>query len=140
MANEFSPTQPFHGWEELYRIVEYQIVTEDGVYKKDHTPEQYNGTGVLEVEVIHAVFMVDEGGRITRMAFDIEEAKDEDDLLGGPVKLDGKEITSQSGASAVPTELTREWSVSLAASNPKLLAKGLEMVKIAGYLPASYGS
>ncbi len=139
MPNEFSPTQPYHGRDELYRIVEYQIVTETGIYKKDHTPEQYNGTGVLEIEVVHMIVMVDQGGRINRMAFDIDEAKDEQDLLGGPVKLDGVEIQAQSGASAVPTELSRKWSAKLAAIQPDIFNKGLKMAIQAGYLPASYG-
>ena len=134
MPDTTSPTQSYHGWEELFRVIETQSITEDGVYKVDHTPEIYKGSGVLDVDVVHWIIMVDDGGRLQRFAFDIAEALDEEDLLGGAVNLDGTEIKAAPGPSEVATELTREYSGKLFAANPNKFNKGFAMAKQAGYV------
>jgi hypothetical protein len=95
----------FHHYIQSAKVVSTQLITEQGAYKKDQLPDEYGGA-VLEVEVVHAVYLTDQTGSTIKLEFDVPEAMDKEDKTGGPYNLDGNEIKEQSGESEEPTEMT----------------------------------
>lgn len=93
----------FNAWVEHSKVVSTQHITERGAYKEDNIPEDYVGS-VLTMKIVHTVIMVDHGGRLQKLEFAIDEAKDKDDNKTGGITLDGETVK----AGANPTELTTE--------------------------------
>lgn len=91
-----------HKYDEYARVVSTVIVTEKGIYKPDHVKEGVKSK--LELEVVHRLILCDMTGRCIILDMEVEEAMDENDETGGPVRRDGNQIKSGEGPSGVPTE------------------------------------
>lgn len=92
----------YHAFVEHSRFVAVHEVTEEGVYKEGQVPTTYGGA-ILKVEVVYGIIMVDWGGRVRRFEFDIVEPLDKDGKVGGPIIVDGVEVSAGAGPSTAPT-------------------------------------
>ncbi len=107
----------FQALREFKRVYSLFHITEDGVYKEDNVPEDYSGSGELKVEVVHEIILVDKAGRLFHKYYDIPEAMDDEQQIGGGYTLDDVDLVSdlwypdQAGPSTVRTKLyTRQSS------------------------------
>ena len=104
---------------EYARLKSTQIITEQGIYKKDEVPEDYGGSQ-LEVDVVHGIYLINETGELTQFQFKVPEAKDENEETGGPYTLDEVEIKAGAGPSTVATELELVVDTTLVVSDETL--------------------
>jgi hypothetical protein len=122
----------YETYREYVRIIEEIDVTEVGVYKKDQAPD--GAEAVVRMAVVHHVTMVDEGGRLLTLWFDIPEPKDKDGKVGGGYSLNGTPVIghhwwkNQSGPSDVRSALTLIESTRLSAAN-KTAAAAISAIK-----------
>lgn len=62
---------------ELNRTISEVTLTEEGVFHKDQVPDDVEGSGQLDVEVVHAVQLVNSKGEIFVMHFDVPAAQND---------------------------------------------------------------
>lgn len=92
---------------EYQRIVSTVTVTDEGNFIEDNVPDDYGGAE-LDIEIVHAVRMVNSRAELLLFEFYNEPAMDKDRKKGGPVHRDGEEIAAATGDSTVPTlQITR---------------------------------
>ena len=111
MSNERSPAYPtgqvsiYNRYFEYERVVSHVSVTDEGVYKMGEVPDTYGGAQ-LDLELVHAVFVVNSKGEMLMLEFFPEEAMDTERKRGGPTVRDGQEILPGAGPSTVPITQT----------------------------------
>ncbi len=87
----------YRTYQEYARVVEEVAATEDGVFKKDRTPETYGGA-VLKLQIVHEIQMVDAGGRMEFLKFENPEPKNKDETsTPGQIVKDGQVQFAGSG-------------------------------------------
>lgn len=143
MSVDALPYASFREYKRLYSIV---VVTDDGLYKEGEVPSSYGGDTEVEIEVVHEILMVDSAGRIRRLVFDIPEAKDRNNKLGGgygiyepgdpptPVTVPYKneDYPETTGGATEPTKLYIRVSNKL---DPQNMLRADKMVEISGGWP-----
>lgn len=111
----------YHNKVEYSRVVEVVTVTEEGMFKKDETPEDYGGAE-MDVEVVHMITLTDVTGYIEVLKFDNPEPLDKDrQATKSPVTLDGKDHRSGSGT-------PRIWVTRPSANLPARVKEKADMV------------
>lgn len=80
----------YHNKVEYSRVVEELDVTEDGIFLKDKTPDDYSGA-VMRLEVVHRVTMADSAGHVEILKFDNPVPLDKEKKPStAAVEIDGK--------------------------------------------------
>lgn len=94
----------YHNKVEYSRVVELVEVTEDGVFLKDQTPDDYGGA-VLQVELVHLLTLTDISGYIEIIKLDNPPPMDKDRKeVDGAITIDGVPYRSGGGGAA------RDWT------------------------------
>ncbi len=120
----------FHAFREFRRVYSIFHITEDGIYKEDNVPEDYSGSGELKIEVVHEIFFVDKTGRLSHQYYDIPDAMDSEQNVGGGYSLDDVDLVTdlwypdQAGPSTTRTKLYTRQSTRLPST---ILQKALFM-------------
>ena len=107
MTDIFVGEHSAEGWDEFFRIIEVQEITNDGIYLEDNVPDGYAGGGVLTVQVVHSVFLHNQRAKLTRMNFTVPEPRDKNEQIGGVVLLDNRVIVEEVGPGTTPRRLKR---------------------------------
>lgn len=101
----------YHNKLEYSRVIEVVEVTEDGMFAKDQTPDDYGGA-VLQVEVVHQLTLADTAGHVEILKLDNPKPLNKDKQeSSAAIHLDGKEFRPGSSP-------PRIWTTRLAPSLP----------------------
>lgn len=90
---------------EYERIVSSVTLTDEGVYQAGQVPATYGGAQ-LDVQCVHAIFMVNAKAEMVIFEFEVESPMDSERKSGGPIVRDGITIREAKGTSAVPLQQT----------------------------------
>lgn len=95
----------YHNKIEYARVVETVSVTEEGMFLKDKTPDDYSGA-VLDVELVHHVLLTDSSGYLEVWKLDNPSPQDKDrnSMEGNAVNIDGNLYRAGAGPA-------REWRI-----------------------------
>jgi len=104
---------------EYERIVSTVSVTDEGIFQAGQVPSTYGGAQ-LDIQCVHAVFMVNSKAEMILMEFEVEPPMDSERKTGGPIIRDGVEIRAKTGNSDVPITQTTIPNAAL-DNNRKLL-------------------
>lgn len=95
----------YHNKVEYSRVVEVIEVTEEGMFVKDQTPEDYSGAS-LQIEVVHQITFTDAAGCIEILKLDNPTPQNKKKQQStAAIHIDGKEY--RPGSSPVRTWTTR---------------------------------
>lgn len=86
---------------EYERVISTVSVTDEGIYQAGQVPDTYGGAQ-LDMQMVHAVFMVNGRGEMLMLEFETESPMDTDKKTGGPIVRDGTQIRAKTGTSDVP--------------------------------------
>ncbi len=86
---------------EYERVVSNVSVTDEGIFQSGQVPDTYGGAQ-LDLQCVHAVFMVNSKAEMILMEFEVESPMDSSRKRGGPIERDGVQIRAASGTSTVP--------------------------------------
>lgn len=112
----------YHNKTEYSRVVEELDVTEDGIFLKDKTPDDYAGA-VLTIEVVHQITLTDSSGYIEILKFDNPTPLNKDKTAStAGINIDGK--VYRPGATPV-----REWKTKAAPNLPPEMKQKADAVK-----------
>lgn len=113
---------------EYSRVIETVSLTEEGMYVKDSTPEDYGGS-IMNVEVVHKITMVDSTGKIEVMHFENPRPKNKERTTDNSIYLDGTMVLM---ANDVLNSADRQWTTRLNTVIPQALQDaGKRMVELA---------
>jgi hypothetical protein len=124
----------YETYREYVRIIEEIDVTELGTYKKNEVPD--GSEAVIRMAVVHHVTLIDEGGKLLTLWFDIPEPKDKEGDQGGGYSLNGTPVIGhhwwkdQTGPSDKRSALTIVVSNRLTAAQ-KATAEAISAIKAA---------
>ena len=85
---------------EYQRIISEVSITDEGVYQKGQVPDTYGGAQ-LDLQVVHAVFMVNGQSELQIHEFEVPYPMDKTKKTGGRIMRDGKEVRAKTGDSTV---------------------------------------
>jgi len=117
---------------EYSRIVEEVILTERGLYQKDDAPDDVEVK--VNIDAVHSVTFVEEGGVMDTKWLDIPETQNKDDEKGGGYILDGVNVIGhdylpdQAGPNSTRSILTTIMSTRLSAET-KAAADKMKEIK-----------
>lgn len=102
----------YHNKREYSRVVEIVSLTEDGMFLKDKTPDDYGGA-VLETELVHQVTFTDLSGyiEILKLENPAPMDKNKNPMTGNAILIDGKQYMAG-------TSPARLWETRYAAKLP----------------------
>ena len=122
MSKKKPPTTTGNGKQDFYnrhfeyeRVVSTVSVTDEGLYQAGQVPDTYGGAQ-LDMQMVHAVFMVNGRGEMIMFEFETESPMDSDRKTGGPIVRDGTQIRAKVGTSDVPLIQTTIKNANLDAS------------------------
>ena len=112
----------YHNKTEYSRVVEVVDVTEDGMFAKDQTPEDYGGA-VLQVEIVHWVTFTDTSGYLEILRFDNPVPMKKDKTPSdAAVQIDGNEYRAGSSPA-------RTWTTVAAPNLPPAVKSKADITK-----------
>ncbi len=112
----------YHNKTEYSRVVETVDVTEEGVFLKDQTPDDYGGA-VLQIELVHWVTLTDSSGYLEIIRFDNPVPMKKDKTPSdGAINIDGQEYRT-GGTPA------RDWTTVPAPNLPPAMKAKAEITK-----------
>lgn len=112
----------YHNKTEYSRVVEELVVTEEGIFLKDKTPDDYAGAE-LTIEVVHQITLTDTSGYIEILKFDNPPPLNKDKTEStAAINIDGKAF--RPGASPA-----REWKTRAAPNLPPEMKTKADAVK-----------
>lgn len=113
----------YHNKIEYSRVIEELDVTEEGVFLKDETPDDYAGA-TITIEVVHRITLTDASGYLEILTFDNPTPLDKNKVeVTGAINIDGKVFRAGSGGKA------REWTERAAPNLPPDVKQKADAVK-----------